>query len=70
MRVKRTILLVTLVVGVTSAGMGLHPSSARAYHTYEERLLDTTAYSLQRRRVRLGLMQLSYGILDQLQVTT
>jgi hypothetical protein len=50
--------------------MGLHPSSARAYHTYEERLLDTTAYSLQRRRVRLGLMNLSYGILDQLQVTT
>jgi hypothetical protein len=50
--------------------MGLHPSPAHAYHTYEERLLDTTAYSLHRRRVRLGLMQLSYGILDQLQVTT
>ena len=70
MRVKRTILLVTLLTGVTWAGMGIHPSSARAYHTYEERLLDTTAYSLARRRVRLGLMNLSYGILDQLQVTT
>jgi hypothetical protein len=50
--------------------MGLHPSSARAYHTYKERLLNTTAYSLNRREARLGLMQLSYGIIDQLQVTT
>ena len=65
-----TLLLVALVVSLTSAGMGLYPSSASAYHTYEERLLDTTAYSLARRRVRLGLMQLSYGIIDQLQVTT
>ncbi len=69
-RIRNTLLLVALVVGVTSAGMGFDPSSARAYHTYEERLLDTTAYSLARRRVRLGLMQLSYGIIDQLQVTT
>jgi hypothetical protein len=61
---------VILVVGATSAGMGLDPSPARAYHTYEERLLNTTAYSLHRRRARLGLMQLSYGIIDQLQVTT
>lgn len=65
-----TFLLVALVLGVTSAGMGFHPSSARAYHTYKERLLDTTAYSLHRREVRLGLMQLSYGIINQLQVTT
>jgi len=70
MRFKRTILLVALVVGVTSVGMGFRPSSARAYHTYHERLLDTTAYSLYRRRARLGLMKLSYGIIDQLQVTT
>ena len=71
-RRQHALLLVAalLLAGLTSAGMGLHPSSARAYHTYEERLLDTTAYSLQRRRVRLGLMNLSYGILDQLQVTT
>ena len=66
----RILLLVTLLTGVTWAGMGFQPEPARAYHTYEERLLDTTAYSLHRRRVRLGLMQLSYGILDQLQVTT
>ena len=69
-RIRNTLLLVALVVSVTSAGMGFTPSSARAYHTYQERLLNTTAYSLHRRRVRLGLMQLSYGILDQLQVTT
>jgi hypothetical protein len=50
--------------------MGFRPSSARAYHTYKERLLDTTAYSLHRREARLGLMNLSYGIIDQLQVTT
>ncbi len=70
MRKKNTLLLVALVVGVTSAGMEFYPSSASAYHTYEERLLNTTAYSLHRRRVRLGVMQLSYGIIDQLQVTT
>ncbi|KPK52899.1 MAG: hypothetical protein AMJ63_08050 [Myxococcales bacterium SG8_38_1] len=57
-------------MGVTSVGAGFHPSSARAYHTYKERLLNTTAYSLSRREARLGLMQLSYGIIDQLQVTT
>ena len=69
-RVRNNLLLVALVVGVMSAGMGLTPSSARAYHTYEERLLDSTAYSLQRRRIRIGLFNLSYGIIDQLQVTT
>jgi hypothetical protein len=51
-------------------GIGFTPSPARAYHTYQERLLDDTAYSLRRREARLGLMQLSYGILDQLEVRT
>ena len=69
-RIRNTLLLVTLLAGVTSAGMGLVPNSARAYHTYNVRLLDSTAYSLHRRRVRLGLMKLSYGIIDQLQVST
>ena len=59
-----------LLAAVISSGMGLVPNSARAYHTYEERLLDGTAYSLARREARLGLMNLSYGIIDQLQVTT
>ena len=70
MRAKRAVLLVTLVAGVTLAGSGFVPSSAHAYHSYKERLLDSTAYSLHRREARLGLMQLSYGIIDQLQVTT
>jgi len=70
MRRRYALLLVILVVAVTSVGMGSYPSSARAYHTYKERLLNTTAYSLSRREARLGLMQLSYGIVDQLQVTT
>ncbi|MDH3201759.1 MAG: hypothetical protein OEM15_12770 [Myxococcales bacterium] len=69
-RIGTALLLVTLLAGVTSAGMGLVPNSARAYHTYNVRLLDTTAYSLHRRRVRIGLMKLSYGIIDQLQVST
>jgi len=64
------LLLVAIVVGFILGGSGLAPSSARAYHTYEERLLDSTAYSLQRRRLRLGLFKLSYGIIDQLQVST
>jgi hypothetical protein len=69
-RIGNTLLLVTLLAGVASAGIGLAPNSARAYHTYKTRLLDTTAYSLHRREARLGLMKLSYGIIDQLQVTT
>ncbi len=67
---RSTILLVTLSVGITFAGMAFESSSAKAYHTYKERLLDTTAYSLSRREARLGLMNLSYGIIDELQVTT
>ncbi len=69
-RIRNALLLVTLLAGVTSAGIGLVPNSARAYHTYKTRLLDTTAYSLYRREARLGLMKLSYGIIDQLQVST
>ncbi len=69
-RLRTSLLLAIIVAGVTSAGMGLVPNSARAYHTYNVRLLDTTAYSLHRRRVRIGLMKLSYGIIDQLQVST
>jgi len=46
------------------------PSKARAYHTYKERLLDTTAYSLERREFRLGAMKLSYGIFKYLEIST
>ncbi|MDH3727603.1 MAG: hypothetical protein OER77_08740 [Myxococcales bacterium] len=69
-RLRTSLLLVALLAGATSAGMGLIPNSARAYHTYKVRLLDSTAYSLHRRRVRIGVMKLSYGIIDQLQVST
>ena len=69
-RIRTTLLLVTLLVGVTAGGIGLNPGSARAYHTYKTRLLDSTANSLHRRRVRLGMFKLSYGIIDQLQVST
>lgn len=66
----RNLLLVVIIAGVISGASTLVPSSARAYHTYHERLLDTTANSLQRRRFRLGLFKLSYGIFDHLQLTT
>ena len=69
-RIRNHLLLVVLAVGLTAGAWGAHPSSARAYHTYKTRLLDTTAYSLHRREARLGLMKLSYGIFDQLQVST
>jgi len=59
-----------VAAGLAGSGVGFTPSPAHAYHTYKERLLDDTAYSLHRRETRLGLMQLSYGVLDELQVTT
>ncbi|KPK12975.1 MAG: hypothetical protein AMJ62_15600 [Myxococcales bacterium SG8_38] len=69
-QILRKLLLVAVVASVLAAGIGSSPSSVRAYHTYRERLLDDSAYSLERREARLGLMQMSYGILDELQVTT
>jgi hypothetical protein len=65
----RKLLLVAVICAI-SAGASMAPSSARAYHSYDERLLDTTAYSLDRREFRLGLMKLSYGIFKWLQVST
>ena len=64
------LLLVVVICGVTVSASSVVPSSARAYHTQKERLLDTTAYSLDRREFRLGLMKLSYGIFNRLQVST
>ena len=64
------LLLVAIVAGFILGGSGLAPNSARAYHTYEERLLDSTAYSLDRRGFRLGMFKLSYGIIDQLQISS
>ena len=63
-------LLVAAVVGVLAGGTVLSPSPASAYHTYDTRLLDATAYSLKRRQFRLGLFKLSYGVFDFFQVTT
>lgn len=66
----RKLFLVVIIAGTLSGASALAPSPAQAYHTYQARLLDSTAYSLQRRNFRLGLFKLSYGIFDQLQVTT
>lgn len=64
------LLLVAVIVGVIGGGSVFVPSSASAYHTYDTRLLDSTAYSLHRRRFRLGLLKLSYGVFDFFQVST
>jgi hypothetical protein len=66
----RKLLLVVIVCCATQSVASMTPSTARAYHTYKERLLDTTAYSLPRRGFRLGLMKLSYGIIDRLEMST
>ena len=63
-------LLLVAVICAMSVGATMVPSSASAYHSYKERLLDTTAYSLDRREFRLGLMKLSYGIFKWLQMST
>jgi len=62
--------LLVAVICTMSAGASAVPSKARAYHTYKERLLDTTAYSLERREFRLGAMKLSYGIFKHLEIST
>jgi len=62
--------LLVAVLCATSVGASMTPSKAHAYHTYKERLLDTTAYSLERREFRLGVMKLSYGIFKYLQFST
>ena len=69
-RIRNTLLLVALVVGVTSAGMGFDPSSAGPYTFTRSASSTPRRIALLAERVRLGLMQLSYGIIDQLQVTT
>ena len=61
--------IVTLATLLSLVGTSV-PWDVRAYHSEEELLLDDTAYSLRRREARLGIMQLGYGIIDQLQVTT
>lgn len=65
----RNHLLVATLCALSVVALGA-PTNARAYHTHEERLLDTTAYSLHRREIRLGLMKLSYGIFKWLQFST
>ena len=66
----RNLPLVVAVAGAVLAVSSALPNAARAYHTHKERLLDSTAYSLYRREARIGIMKVSYGIIDQLQVTT
>ena len=51
-------------------GAAVLPSTALAYHTHDVRLLDSTAYSLERREFRFGLFKQSYGIFNFLQVST
>lgn len=66
----RNVLLVAIVIGAVGGATTLVPTSASAYHTHEVRLLDSTAYSLQRRDFRFGLFKLSYGVFDFFQIST
>lgn len=68
-RTVRQLLLVGVISLIVSLPEGVF-NSARAYHTERERLLDSTAYSLHRNELRLGVMELAYGAIDQLQITT
>ena len=69
-RIRNFVLLVAIFVGVAGGATLLVPSSASAYHTYDTRLLDNTAYSLKRRQFRLGLLKQSYGAFDFFQIST
>ncbi len=64
------LLLVVASLGVIAGSTLSAPRRVLAYHTYEERLLDTTAYSLPRRGFRFGLLKLSYGAFDFFQIST
>ena len=66
----RNLLLVAIILGVVGGGTVLVPTSASAYHTYDTRLLDSTAYSLKRRQFRFGLFQQSYGAFEFFQIST
>ena len=45
------------------------PSPASAFHSDEERWLDTTAYNLRGREFRLGMLKWSAGIIDQVTIS-
>ncbi len=67
----RNVLLVVLpVAAIGGAGSAFLPAKASAYHSYETRLLDSTAYSLHRRQFRFGLLKQSYGVFDFFQIST
>lgn len=69
-RNRNLVLLVVIIVGIAGGEALLFPSTASAYHTYDTRLLDNTAYSLKRRQFRFGLLKQSYGAFDFFQIST
>ncbi|MGB5810574.1 MAG: hypothetical protein WBG86_08600 [Polyangiales bacterium] len=66
----RTVLVVAAIFAVAAGGLALRPRLAHADHTYNTRLLDSTAYSLDKREFRLGLAKWSYGVIKRLQIST
>ena len=69
-RIGKRLLLVVVIVSALGGGSALLPKTVLAYHSYDTRLLDSTAYSLKRRQFRFGLFKQSYGALDFFQIST
>lgn len=55
---------------VVSAASSLAPTSARADHSEEERIIDQTAYTLPKGTFQLGLFRQEWGPIDRLTVGT
>ncbi len=65
-RPHAALLVALLVVGAAL----VTPAPAAAYHTPTERVTDESAYTLNRRELRIGLWKIEYGLLDSLTVGT
>jgi hypothetical protein len=59
-----------VLIAVCCAAQLAWSKPACAYHSKEERLTEDTAYTLQKRRLRLGLFKIQYGIWDPFMVGT
>lgn len=59
-----------LILGLLLAALATLAPPARAYHTESQRLVDWTAYTLERNEWRVGILDAEYGIVDQLMVGT
>ena len=64
LRRRSELQLLTLALALLTA------AEASGYHSEKERVTDQTAYTLQAKRLRLGLFKFQYGVWDPLTVGT